>query len=456
MAATDLLHLHRPFFLLLLLLLFSARASAIGVNYGTLGNNLPPPNVVANFLKTKTTIDRVKIFDANPDILRGFANSGIALTITVANGDIPALVNLPAAQSWVNSNVKPFYPATNINRILVGNEILHSLDQHLIDNLVPAMKTLHLALVLAGISRIQVSTAHSLGILLKSQPPSMGRFRPGWDTGVLKPMLDFHRQTKSAFVVNPYPYFSYGPKTVNYAQFKRNRGYRDRVTGLTYFNMFDQLMDAVYSSMKALGYADVPICVGETGWPSVANPGQVGVSVQDAAAYNGNLLRHVSSKKGTPLMPNRRFETYIFALFNENQKPGPPAEQNFGLFQPDFTPVYDIGIMRQAGGGPGRPGGGGGGGSPRPGGGKKWCVPRGDATDAALQKNIDYVCSLGVDCKPIQAGGACYQPNNIKAHAGFVMNSYYQTHGRQDFNCDFAHTGVVTAVDPSTGGCRYA
>lgn len=141
---------------LLFLVLFATRASAIGVNYGTLGDNLPPPNVVANFLKTKTIIDRVKIFDANPDILRGFANSGIAMTITVANGDIPNLVNLPSAQNWVNANVKPFYPATNIHRILVGNEILHSLDQNLINNLVPAMKTLHLALVLAGFSRIQV------------------------------------------------------------------------------------------------------------------------------------------------------------------------------------------------------------------------------------------------------------------------------------------------------------
>ena len=61
---------------LLLLLLFlvslrhSSAAYSIGVNYGTVANNLPPPSQVANFLKTQTTIDRVKIFDANPDILK--------------------------------------------------------------------------------------------------------------------------------------------------------------------------------------------------------------------------------------------------------------------------------------------------------------------------------------------------------------------------------------------------
>ncbi|KAJ0051312.1 hypothetical protein Pint_01452 [Pistacia integerrima] len=34
-----------------------------------------------------------------------------------------------------------------------------------------------------------------------------------------------------------------------------------------------------------------------------------------------------------PLMPNRIFEIYIFALFNENLKPT-ILEQNFGLFKP--------------------------------------------------------------------------------------------------------------------------
>ncbi|XP_074287322.1 glucan endo-1,3-beta-glucosidase [Silene latifolia] len=427
-------------------------AWGIGVNYGTLGDNLPPPAQVAEFLRTKTSIDRIKLFDANPDIVRAFGNSGIAVTITVPNGEIPGLVQLPGAQQWVAAHVSPFVPQTKIIRVLVGNEVLHWGPQNLIDNLVPAMRTLYLALQQAGHRNIQVSTPHSLGILGRSQPPSTGRFRPGWDVGVLKPMLQFHRETKSPFVVNPYPYFDTGPKNVNFCIFKMNRGRLDRWTKKMYFNMFESQMDAVFSAMKALGYPDVDIVVGETGWPTVAESFQTWVTPETAQTYNSRLVMAVNSGKGTPLMPGRKFETYIFGLFTENQKPGPIAERNFGLFRPDFSPVYDIGVMRN---GPRprpqphpQP-------RPQPGHGRNWCVPKPEATDAQLQANINYVCSQGVDCRPIQAGGACFNPNNVRSHAAYAMNSYYQTKGRQPFQCDFSHTAFLSNRDPSTGNCRY-
>lgn len=337
-----------------LLLLFFLSAShviltaaiSIGVNYGTVANNLPPPSQVATFLKTKTTIDRVKIFDANPDILRAFANTGIAVTVTVGNGDVPAVAKLSAAQTWVADNILPFYPRTKINRIAVGNEIVATSDKDLIAHLLPAMKALYSALKLANVTAIQVSTPHSLGILAPNTgPPSLGRFRSGYDKVIFAPILEFHRQTKSPFLVNPYPFFGLSPDTLNYATFKPNGGVFDNATGMNYTNMFDAQMDAVFSAMKKVGYEDVDLVVAETGWPSAGDPNQLGVSLENAVSYNGNLVRHVSSGKGTPLMPNRTFETYIFALFNENLKPT-LSEQNYGLFKPDLDPVYDVGILR--------------------------------------------------------------------------------------------------------------
>ncbi|XP_010267530.1 PREDICTED: glucan endo-1,3-beta-glucosidase [Nelumbo nucifera] len=424
----------------------------IGVNYGTIANNLPPPAEVAHFLLEETTINRVRLFDANPAILQAFAHTGIAVTITVPNQQIPDLTKLSFAQHWVKSNVLPYTPSTNIIRILVGNEVLSTANKLLIASLVPAMQNLHTALV--GVSldrRIQVSTPHSLGILSTSSPPSTGKFRRGYDTVVLKPLLSFLKATNSPFMINPYPFFGCSEGTLDYALFRPNSGVLDDNTRLVYTNMLDGQLDATFSAMKLLGFEDVDIVIAETGWPSLADPGQLGVDSENAAEYNGNLIKHVTYGVGTPLMPNRTFETYIFALFNENLKPGPTYERNFGLFQPDMTPVYDIGIQRptRSASLPLNP-------SPvvtpKQ---KRWCLPKSDADPKALQNNIDYVCGLGFDCRPIQDGGACFLPNTVQAHAAYVMNAYYQATGRNAYDCDFAQTGAISTVDPSYGGCRY-
>ncbi|CAI0411958.1 unnamed protein product [Linum tenue] len=435
----------------------SATASAIGVNYGTLGNNLPTPATVAKFLKTKTIIESVKLFNADPDILRAFAGSGLKVTVTIPNGLIPSLTKDDEARGWINDHIAPFYPKTKINRVLVGNEIMATLDDNLISNLVPAMKAVHRALVKAGIDDVQVTTAHAMGILKVSEPPSAGQFW-GYDKVIFEPMLKFLRQTKSPLMVNPYPYFSYAPSIADYALFRPNRGVHDSHTNITYYNMFDAMMDAVYSAIKAMGYADVDIVVAETGWPSAGDPNQPACTVDNAISFNGNLLKAVTSGKGTPLMPNRKFETYIFSLFNENLKPGQSNERNWGLFRPDFSAVYDVGILKNKQSRPAprpapvaknkqsRP-------APRPApvaGKKSWCVPKASASDQALQANINYVCSQkGMDCRPIQAGGPCFGPNNVRSHASFVMNSFYRLNGARPFNCDFAGTGVVANSDPS-------
>ncbi|XP_020571185.1 glucan endo-1,3-beta-glucosidase-like [Phalaenopsis equestris] len=435
--------------ILLLVYPLPSTSFSIGVNYGALADNLPPPAQVAAFLKDRTFIDRVKLFDSNPDMIRAFAGTGIALTITAPNSDILSLSTLSGATTWLTNNVSPFYPATNISLIAVGNEVLATSDRNLIAHLVPALRSLSAALSAAGFHQIRVSTPHSLGILSASEPPSSGRFRRGYDRVIFAPMLDFHRKSKTPFVVNPYPYFGYSNRTLNYALFKPNPGFFDPVTQINYTNMFEAQMDAVFSAMNRLGYGDVEITVGESGWPSAGDAGQVGVNVDDAAAYNGELIRHVTSGKGTPLMPNRTFETYVFSLFNEDLKPGPTAERNFGLFRPDFTPVYDAGVLRGGaqGGGP----------TPAPTGTTEWCVATGGASEAALQANIDYACSTaGVDCGPIQAGGPCFQPNTAQAHANYAMNAYYQFAGRHDFNCDFGRTGVIVTNDPSNGDCNYS
>ncbi|KAK3008531.1 hypothetical protein RJ639_013270 [Escallonia herrerae] len=432
--------------------------ATIGVNYGTVANDLPPPSQVAHFLLESTLINRVRLFDANSEILKAFAFTGIALTVTIPNEQIPSLTMLRFAQQWVKTNIVPFTPATNVVRILVGNEIISTTNRLYMGSLVPAMQNLHTALVGESLDfRIKVSTPHSLGILSTSSPPSSGKFRQGYDTHVLKPLLSFLRATGSPFLINPYPFFGCSDATLDYALFRPNSGVFDEMTKKTYTNMLDGQLDAVFSALKLLGFSDVDIVIAETGWPSKGELGQVGVDAESAAEYNGKLMQHVTSGVGTPLMPNRTFETYIFALFNEDLKPGPTCERNFGLFQPDMTPVYNIGILRRTAKStfptyptptPVSP-------APKPSKGKQWCLPKSGASDEDLQMNLDYVCGLGLDCKPIQVGGACFLPDTVRAHAAYAMNAYYQATGRNDYDCDFKQTGAITTTNPSYGRCKY-
>lgn len=346
--------------LLLVLMLLAAGAAGaesatpslhIGVNYGANADNLPSPTSVAAFLATKTTIDRVKLFDANPTFISAFAGTPVSLAVSLPNSALPALADkatgLDAARSWIRANLSPYVPATNVTLLLAGNEILLSTDTNLILSLLPAMRRLAQALKAEGLTGVRVTTPHYLGILAPSDGiPSNASFRAGYNTKLFPAMLQFHRDTGSPFMVNPYPYFSYRPETLNYALFRPNSGIYDPATKLNYTSMLDAQMDAIYTAMKKLGYGDVDIAVGEAGWPTQAEPGQIGVGVQEARDFNEGMIRVCSSGKGTPLMPNRTFETYLFSLFDENQKPGPIAERHFGLFNPDFTPVYDLGLLR--------------------------------------------------------------------------------------------------------------
>lgn len=107
-------------------------------------------------------------------------------------------------------------------------------------------------------------------------------------------------------------------------------------------------MDAVRSALNALGFKDIEIVVAETGWAYKGDPNEAGASIENAKAYNGNLIQHLRSKVGTPLMPGKSVDTYIFALYDENLKPGPGSERSFGLFKPDLSMTYDAGLSKNS------------------------------------------------------------------------------------------------------------
>ncbi|KAL2331253.1 hypothetical protein Fmac_018834 [Flemingia macrophylla] len=85
---------------------------------------------------------------------------------------------------------------------------------------------------------------------------------------------------------------------------------------------------------------------------------------------------------------------------------------------------------------------------------KTWCVAKPSSDQATLLANLNYACSQ-VDCRILQRGCPCSSPDNLMNHASIAMNLYYQSRGRNHWNCDFRGSGLVVITDPSYGNCIY-
>ncbi|XP_022753098.1 glucan endo-1,3-beta-glucosidase 12-like [Durio zibethinus] len=455
----------------LLVLLLSAMsfsdAGSIGINYGRVANDLPSTDRVVELLKSRR-LNKVKLFDTDATVLRSLANSGISVVVALPNEHLAsAAADQSFADNWVQSNISKFYPATKIEAIAVGNEVFVD-PKNTTNYLVPAMKNIHASLVKFNLdSNIKISSPIALSCLQNSYPSSAGSFKPNFVEPVIKPMLDFLKQTGSYLMVNAYPFFAYSANSdkisLDYALFKENSGVVDPGNGLKYYSLFEAQIDAVFAAMSALKYDDLKMVVTETGWPSIGDESEIGASEANAASYNGNLVRRVLSGNGTPLRPQEPLNVYLFALFNENQKTGPTSERNYGLFYPNEQKVYDIPLTQEELKG--------GKSAPVNGNmsrillsrevsktsiGQTWCVANGNAGEKKMQAALDYACGEGgADCSPIQPGATCYYPNTLEAHASYALNSYYQKKTRGTGTCEFGGAAYVVSHPPRYGNCEF-
>ncbi|WVZ68490.1 hypothetical protein U9M48_017424 [Paspalum notatum var. saurae] len=327
-----------------LLLIWSSFSGVegIGVNYGMIANNLPSPDKVIALYRARNITD-VRLFHPDTTVLAALRGSGLGVVLGTLNEDLARLASDASfAASWVQSYVQPFAGAVRFRYVTAGNEVIPGA---LAAYLLPAMRNLESALRAAGLGGVAVTTAVSTSVLGSSYPPSRGAFSEA-ALPTVEPIASFLASRSTPLLVNVYPYFAYSadPSTVplGYAllQSAASGGAAVADGEVAYTNMFDAIVDAVHAALeRTTGAQGLEVVVSETGWPS--GGGGAGASVENAAAYVNNVVRHVGSGRGTPRRPGKALEAFIFAMFNENQKPD-GVERHFGLFEPDMTEVYHV------------------------------------------------------------------------------------------------------------------
>lgn len=313
----------------------------------------------------------------------------------------------------------------------------------------PALQNIQGALIKAGLSsQVKVTVPLNADVYESSTSlPSGGDFRADIHDLMLA-IVKFLSDNAAPFTVNIYPFISLylNPDfPVDYAFFD---GTSSPVNdgGTTYSNMFDANLDTLIWSLQKNGYGNLPIIVGEVGWPT---DGDKNANLNYAQQFNQGFMTHISTGKGTP-MRTGPIDAYLFSLFDEDAKSIAPGnfERHWGVFTYDGQPKYQLNL-----------------GTTNTGAlvaarnvkylSKQWCVlkPSANINDPQVALSVSYACA-NADCTSLGYGTSCANLD-ARGNISYAFNSYYQMHNQLDSACKFPHLSQVTKSDPSTGSCTF-
>ncbi|CAA3019212.1 glucan endo-1,3-beta-glucosidase 8-like, partial [Olea europaea subsp. europaea] len=369
----------------------------LGVNWGTMATHKLPPKVVMQMLKDNG-IKKVKLFDADQSTMSALAGTDIEVMVAIPNDQLAVMGSYDRAKEWVRRNVTRynFNGGVNIKYVAVGNEpFLTSYNNSFLNTTFPALQNIQNALNDAGVGDSIKATVPLNADVYGSPPdnpiPSAGTFRTDI-LGQMTQIVEFLNKNSAPFTVNIYPFLSlYANENfpVDYAFFD---GVSNPIVdnGIPYTNVFDANFDTLGASLKAVGYGNMTIIVGEVGWPT---DGDRNANVNFALRFYRGLLPRLAANKGTPVRPGY-IEVYLFGLIDEDAKSIAPGnfERHWGIFRYDGQPKFPMDLSGQlqdqylvgAQNVQYLP--------------QKWCVLRPDAKDISkLAENINYACTFS-DC----------------------------------------------------------
>nr|CAD1827890.1 unnamed protein product [Ananas comosus var. bracteatus] len=321
--------------------------SGIGANWGTQTSHPLSPTTVVQMLKDNG-FQKAKIFDAEEGTMSALKKSGLEVMVGIPNDMLATLAtSSKAAADWVSKNVSSYISdGVNIRYVAVGNEpFLQTYNGSFLQTTFPSLQNIQRALIKAGLSS-QVKATVPLNADVYQSPsgrPSDGDFRTDIHDLMLA-IVKFLSDNAAPFTVNIYPFISlYSDPNfpVDYAFFDGNAS--PVIDGsTTYTNMFDANHDTLVWALKKNGFANLPVIIGEIGWPT---DGDVNANIQYAQRFNQGFMNHISTGQGTPMRPGP-IDAYLFSLIDEDEKSIQPGnfERHWGIFTYDGLPKYQLNL----------------------------------------------------------------------------------------------------------------
>ncbi|XP_030498289.1 glucan endo-1,3-beta-glucosidase 6 [Cannabis sativa] len=426
--------------------------NGIGANWGTQASHRLSPDIVVKLLR-QNGIQKVKLFDAEYDTLRALGRSGIEVMVGIPNDMLLTIAtSVKAAEKWVAKNVSTHISNNNVNirYVAVGNEpFLETYNGTFIQSTYPALQNIQSALIKAGLSnQVKATVPLNADVYASSGGlPSGGDFRTDI-RDLMIAIVKYLSDNGAPFTVNIYPFISLYTDDnfpVEYAFFDGNAS--PIVDGkATYYNMFDANYDTLVWALQKNGFGNLPIIVGEIGWPT---DGDRNANLVYAQRFNAGFMSHIAGGKGTPMRAGP-IDAYLFSLIDEDAKSIQPGnfERHWGIFYYDGSPKYQLNLgttntgtlVKAQGVEYLEP---------------KWCVMRPSAKldDPQIPPSMSYACGLG-DCTSLGYGTSC---GNLDARGNisFAFNSYFQINNQLDTACKFPNLSMTTKTNPSVGTCRF-
>ncbi|KAM3239860.1 hypothetical protein ACQJBY_053510 [Aegilops geniculata] len=333
--------------------------------------------------------------------------------------------------------------------VAVGNEpFLSTYNGSFLLTTFPALKNIQSALVKAGLgNQIKVTVPQNADVYdTATGKPSDGDFRTDIHDRILE-IVKFLSDTGGVFTVNIYPFISLYIDPNFPAEYAFFDGRSQPVVdgSATYTNMFDANHDTLIWALKKNGYGNLPIVIGEIGWPT---DGDMNANAQLAQRFNQGFMTHIATGQGTPMRPGP-IDAYLFSLIDEDDKSIQPGnfERHWGIYTYDGIPKYQLNFgvpnsqIKRASGVKYLD--------------KKWCVlkPTVSLDDPKLPDTVSYACARA-DCTSLGYRTSCGMLDT-RSNISYAYNSFYQKNDQDDVACGFSGYATTTGQDPSTGTCRF-